>query len=47
MNMRLLIAGEEEIGSPSLGEFVAAHADELLADVGVVCDGPLLPLIHL
>ncbi|MEE1545556.1 MAG: M20/M25/M40 family metallo-hydrolase, partial [Alphaproteobacteria bacterium] len=42
VNLRLLIEGEEEIGSPSLGEFVATHADELCAEWGVVSDGPML-----
>ena len=42
VNLRLLIEGEEEIGSPNLGEFVEAHADELRAKWAVVSDGPML-----
>ena len=32
LRVRWLIEGEEEVGSPSLAEFVAAHAGELRAD---------------
>ena len=42
VNLRLLIEGEEEIGSPNLGEFVKAHANELRAEWAVVSDGPML-----
>lgn len=31
-NVKFLIEGEEEIGSPHLGPFVKAHADEIRAD---------------
>ncbi|HET9018094.1 MAG TPA: M20/M25/M40 family metallo-hydrolase, partial [Acetobacteraceae bacterium] len=34
----VLIEGEEEIGSPSLDPFLAAHRDELRADVAVISD---------
>lgn len=34
----VLLEGEEEIASPSLGPFLEATADELRADVAVVCD---------
>ena len=33
-----VIEGEEEIGSPNLGAFLAAHAAELQADVAVISD---------
>jgi acetylornithine deacetylase/succinyl-diaminopimelate desuccinylase-like protein len=41
LNVRFLIEGEEEIGSPSLSGFLAAHADELAADVVVSADGAM------
>src|SRR5437762_6269919 len=34
----LLIEGEEESGSSNLKPFITAHADELRADVALVCD---------
>jgi acetylornithine deacetylase/succinyl-diaminopimelate desuccinylase-like protein len=34
----VLIEGEEEVGSPSLDPFLAAHAAELRADVAVISD---------
>jgi acetylornithine deacetylase/succinyl-diaminopimelate desuccinylase-like protein len=34
----VLIEGEEECGSQSLAPFIAEHADELRADLAVVCD---------
>jgi acetylornithine deacetylase/succinyl-diaminopimelate desuccinylase-like protein len=34
----ILFEGEEESGSPSLKPFLAANADELTADVALVCD---------
>lgn len=37
-NVRVLVEGEEEIGSPNLGAFLADHADELAADVLVLAD---------
>ena len=36
--MRVLIEGEEEIGSPTLHAFLEAHADELRSDVLVLAD---------
>ena len=38
VNVKVIIEGEEEIGSPHLGEFLAAHAEELSADVIVLTD---------
>jgi acetylornithine deacetylase/succinyl-diaminopimelate desuccinylase-like protein len=34
----VLIEGEEESGSPSLAPFLTAHADELRADIALICD---------
>lgn len=42
-NVIFLLEGEEEIGSPRIAEFVAAHADRLRADLVVTADGPLHP----
>src|SRR4051794_16395764 len=41
LTVRFLIEGEEEIGSPSLAAFLAAHADELAADLVVSADGAM------
>ena len=35
----VLLEGEEETGSPSLNDFLIAHASELKADVAVISDG--------
>ncbi len=37
-NVRVLIEGEEEIGSPTLQAFLEAHAEELRSDVLVLAD---------
>src|SRR6478752_4911511 len=41
LNVRFLIEGEEEIGSPSLPTFLEAHRDELGADLVVSADGAM------
>jgi acetylornithine deacetylase/succinyl-diaminopimelate desuccinylase-like protein len=41
-NLTFLFETGEEIGSPGLAEFVAAHRDELRADVLIASDGPRL-----
>ena len=42
-NVRVLIDGELESGSPSLREVVAAHKDKLAADLLVMLDDPVHP----
>ncbi|GJD65721.1 M20/M25/M40 family metallo-hydrolase [Methylobacterium frigidaeris] len=42
-NVVVLLEGEEEIGSPHIAEFVAAHRDRLKADLVVTADGPIHP----
>jgi acetylornithine deacetylase/succinyl-diaminopimelate desuccinylase-like protein len=41
LNVKFLIEGEEEIGSPHLPAFVAAHASELAADLVISADGAM------
>jgi acetylornithine deacetylase/succinyl-diaminopimelate desuccinylase-like protein len=41
LNVRFLIEGEEEIGSPSLPRFLEAHRDELAAGLVVSADGAM------
>lgn len=43
-NIKFIIEGEEEVGSPSLGKFVAAHKDLLKADVILISDSSLLSM---
>ena len=43
-NIKFLIEGEEEIGSPSLGKFVAAYKDLLKADVILISDSSMLSM---
>jgi len=42
VNVRLLIEGEEEIGSPNLDAFIAQHKDMLRADVVVISDTAMI-----
>ncbi len=46
VNVKLLIEGEEEIGSPHLDAFIAAHRDRLAADVAVISDTPMYSAEH-
>ena len=39
LNVKFLIEGEEEIGSPQLPEYVRAHARELACDLVISADG--------
>ena len=41
VNVKLLLEGEEEVGSAHLDEFVAAHAAELAADFVLSADGAM------
>jgi len=41
-NVKFLIEGEEEVGSPNLGKFVAANKDLLKTDVILISDSALL-----
>src|SRR5690606_13436507 len=43
-NIKFLIEGEEEIGSPNLGKFVAAHKDLLKCDVILISDSAMISL---
>jgi acetylornithine deacetylase/succinyl-diaminopimelate desuccinylase-like protein len=41
LNIKFLLEGEEEIGSPHLADYVRAHADELLCDLVISADGAM------
>jgi acetylornithine deacetylase/succinyl-diaminopimelate desuccinylase-like protein len=41
VNMKILLEGEEEVGSANLDDFIKAHTDELSADVVVISDSPM------
>jgi acetylornithine deacetylase/succinyl-diaminopimelate desuccinylase-like protein len=43
-NIKFLIEGEEEVGSPNLGKFVAEHKDLLKTDVILISDSALLSM---
>ncbi len=43
-NVKFLIEGEEEVGSPNLGKFVADHKDLLKADVILISDSAMLSM---
>jgi len=40
-NIKVILEGEEEVGSANLDNFVKAHKDELKADVVVISDSPM------
>lgn len=42
VNIKMLIEGEEEIGSPSLAPFIHEHRDLLRADVALISDSHIL-----
>ena len=41
VNIKLILDGEEEAGSPTLEGILAEHAGKLDADIMVFCDGPM------
>jgi acetylornithine deacetylase/succinyl-diaminopimelate desuccinylase-like protein len=43
-NIKFLIEGEEEVGSPNLGKFVAAHKDLLKTDVILISDSAMISM---
>lgn len=42
LNVRFVVEGEEEIGSPNLANFLRAHKEILKADVALISDGAML-----
>lgn len=42
VNLKFLVEGEEEIGSPNLDDYIRAHTEELAADAVVVSDGAMV-----
>ncbi|MBE7172263.1 MAG: dipeptidase [Williamsia sp.] len=45
-NIKFIIEGEEEIGSPNLARFVVAHKDLLKADVVLISDTAMISMDH-
>src|SRR5688572_6805572 len=43
-NVKFIIEGEEEVGSPNLGKFIAAHKELLKADVILISDTGMLSM---
>jgi acetylornithine deacetylase/succinyl-diaminopimelate desuccinylase-like protein len=41
VNMKVLLEGEEEVGSANLDDFIGAHKQQLAADVVVISDSPM------
>lgn len=41
VNVKFFFEGEEEAGSPHLGEMIELHKDLLQADAWIICDGPV------
>jgi acetylornithine deacetylase/succinyl-diaminopimelate desuccinylase-like protein len=40
MNVKFYFDGEEEIGSPHIGELLERYRDKLQAELWIICDGP-------
>ncbi len=43
VNIKLILDGEEEVGSPTLEKILQEHGDKLDADLMLFCDGPMHP----
>src|SRR2546425_4098345 len=41
LNIKFLFEGEEEAGSPHLGEIIDLHKELLQSDAWIICDGPV------
>src|SRR5437867_2553605 len=41
LNIKFIFEGEEEAGSPHLGEIIDLHKDLLRSDAWIICDGPV------
>jgi acetylornithine deacetylase/succinyl-diaminopimelate desuccinylase-like protein len=41
LNIKFLFEGEEEAGSPHLGEIIELHKELLESDAWIICDGPV------
>ena len=41
MNIKFFFDGEEEAGSPNLGEIIDRNKELLAADAWIICDGPV------
>ena len=41
LNLKFIFEGEEEAGSPHLGEIIDLHKELLGADAWIICDGPV------
>ena len=41
VNMKIILEGEEEVGSVNLDDFIRSHKDDLSADVVVISDSPM------
>src|SRR5437870_194663 len=41
LNLKFIFEGEEEAGSPHLGEIIQLHQDLLKSDAWIICDGPV------
>src|SRR5437764_15151523 len=41
LNLKFIFEGEEEAGSPHLGEIIDLHKNLLEADAWIICDGPV------